>query len=246
MSLKGKVALITGGSTGVGKTVGIMLAKRGATIVINHINTYDHAVKTAEEIKAAGGEAMIIEADISNDSAVKEMAGKIEKAYGKVDFLVYCAGTTKIIDLDNFEAITDEIWDKIFDVNIKGFFYCARAVIPLMKKGAGCSIVSIGSTAGINGVGSSIPYALSKASVHCLTKTLARVLAPDIRVNSIAPAAISTTWRAGEEERMQKVGGNSPLQRISSPEDIAELICVMLTQPSLTGQIISPNNGLII
>ena len=91
-----------------------------------------------------------------------------------------------------------------------------------------------------------LPYAVSKAAVHCLTKSLARALAPDIRVNCIAPAAISTRWWVGEEEKMYRLSGNLPLQRVSTPEDIAELICSLLIQPSMTGQVISPNNGMLI
>ena len=115
-----------------------------------------------------------------------------------------------------------------------------------MKNQKDCSILNMGSIAGLTGSGSSLPYAVSKAAVHCLTKSLARALAPDIRVNCIAPAAISTRWWAGEEEKMYRLSGNLPLQRISTPEDIAELICSLLFQPSMTGQIISPNNGMLI
>lgn len=109
-----------------------------------------------------------------------------------------------------------------------------------------CAILNMGSIAGITGSGSSLPYAASKGAVHCLTKSLARALAPDIHVNCIAPAAISTQWWSAEEEKMYRLSGSLPLQRISTPEDIAELICNILTQPSMTGQIISPNNGMLI
>lgn len=104
----------------------------------------------------------------------------------------------------------------------------------------------MGSIAGLAGSSSSLPYAMSKAAVHCLTKSLTWALVPDIRVNCIAPAAISTRWWAGGEEKMYRLSGNLALQRVSTPEDIAELICSLLIQPFMTGQVISPNNGMLI
>jgi 3-oxoacyl-[acyl-carrier protein] reductase len=115
-----------------------------------------------------------------------------------------------------------------------------------MKQQKMGSILNMGSIAGITGSGSSLPYAVSKAAVHGLTKSLAHALAPDIRVNCIAPAAVSTRWWKGEEEKMQRLSGHLPLQRISVPEDIADLIGAIVTQESMTGQIISPNNGMVI
>ncbi|MDF2588556.1 MAG: short-chain dehydrogenase/reductase, partial [Anaerocolumna sp.] len=153
---------------------------------------------------------------------------------------------TKQIELSDFDAVTDDIWDQLIDVNVKGMFYCARAVAPYMKKNNKGSIINIGSIAGITGSGSSLPYAVSKAAVHGLTKSLAHALAPQIRVNCIAPAAVDTKWWKGEEEKMMRLSGHLPLQRISTPDDIAELIYAILIQESMTGQIISPNNGMVI
>ncbi|MGO4372754.1 SDR family NAD(P)-dependent oxidoreductase [Paenibacillus sp. MCAF20] len=165
MDVQNKVALITGGGTGIGRAVSIELARRGASVVIN------------------------------------------------------------------------------YDVNVKGMFFCARAVAPLMKQNKQGAIVNVGSIAGLTGLGSSLPYAVSKAAVHGLTKSLARALAPVIRVNSVAPGAVATRWWEGREEQMKKLSGNVLLERVSSPDEIAMLICSLLEQDSMTGQIVTADCG---
>lgn len=246
MKFVNKVVLVTGGGTGVGRAVCVALAKQGAVVVLNYAHSYAEAQKTVEEIQSNGGQIAAIKADVSDDSAVQEMVLKIQKEFGDVHYLVNNASITKQIELSDLESVTDEIWEALFSVNVRGMFYCARAVAPLMKGQKDSAILNMGSIAGITGSGSSLPYAVSKAAVHGLTKSLAHALAPDIRVNCIAPAAISTRWWAGEEEKMYRLSGRLPLQRISTPEDIAELVCCILTQESMTGQIISPNNGMVI
>lgn len=246
MKFQDKVALVTGGGTGVGRATCIHLAEQGAAVALNYAHSFTEAQETVEEIKSKGGKIIAVKADISDDSAVHEMVLEVQRELGAIHYLVNNASITKQIELSNLEAVTDDVWDKLISVNVKGMFYCARAVVPLMKKEKGGAILNMGSIAGITGSGSSLPYAVSKSAVHGLTKSLARALAPHIRVNCIAPAAISTRWWAGEEQKMVRLSGNLPLQRISTPEDIAELICCILTQESMTGQIISPNNGMLI
>jgi 3-oxoacyl-[acyl-carrier protein] reductase len=174
------------------------------------------------------------------------MVQQVLSHYGTIHCLVNNASITRQIELSDLEAATDEVWKQLMDVNLMGMFYCARAVAPVMKANQIGSILNMGSIAGITGSGSSLPYAVSKAAVHGLTKSLAHALAPEIRVNCIAPAAVATRWWKGEEEKMRRLSGLLPLQRISTPEDIAGLIIAILTQDSMTGQIISPNNGMVI
>lgn len=133
--------------------------------------------------------------------------------------------------------------DELFDVNVKGMFFCARAVSPFMKTNKHGAIVNLGSIAGQNGLGSSLPYAVSKSAVHRLTKSLARALAPDIRVNCVVPGTVATRWWSGREDQMKKLAPNLLLQRISSPEDIAQMICATLEQEAMTGQIITVDSG---
>ncbi|WP_425524897.1 SDR family NAD(P)-dependent oxidoreductase [Paenibacillus dendritiformis] len=126
---------------------------------------------------------------------------------------------------------------------MKGTFYCIKAALPFLRQGEDPAIVNIGSVAGITGFGSSVPYAVTKSAVHGLTKSLAFSLAPDIRVNCIAPGAVDTRWWKGNEEKMKALAGNILLKRISTPEDIAETVCYTLVEKSLTGQIITVDNG---
>ena len=246
MDIYNKVIIVTGGGTGIGKAACKKLAEKGAKIVLNYNHSKQEAIDTANELKTIGAEVLLLQANVSQDNEVREMVQKTLSHFGNIHFLINNASITKQIELSNLEAVTDDIWSNLLDVNLKGMFYCARAVAPIIKQNKVGSILNMGSIAGITGSGSSLPYAVSKAAVHGLTKSLAHALAPEIRVNCVAPAAVSTRWWTGEEEKMKRLSGHLPLQRISTPEDSADLICAILTQDSMTGQIISPNNGMII
>jgi len=242
MDLNNKVVLVTGGGTGIGRATSLLLGKRGAIVVVNYSRSLPDAEETVQLINNQGGRAVAIQADVSQDKEVRNMIDTIVQQFGTIDLLVNNASITRHIPMDNLEAATEDVWDALFDVNVKGMFYCARAVAPFMKKQNG-AIVNLGSIAGQTGLGSSLPYAVSKAAVHGLTKSLARALAPDIRVNCIVPGAVATRWWAGREAQMNQLAPNLPLQRISTPEDIASMICAALEQEAMTGQIITVDSG---
>ncbi|KRE93365.1 3-ketoacyl-ACP reductase [Paenibacillus sp. Soil766] len=243
MQLTNKVALVTGGGTGIGRAVSFALAKRGAAVAVNYSRSKEDAEETAQRIIEEGGRAIAIQADVSNNNEVSEMVRSIEHLLGYVEVLVNNASITHHIPLPDLDAVTEDIWDVLFDVNVKGMFYCARAVAPMMKTSGQGAIVNVGSIAGLTGIGSSLPYAISKSAVHGLTKSLARALAPHIRVNCVAPGAVATRWWAGREEQMQKLAPNLLLKQISIPEDIAQFICAALEQEAMTGQIITVDSG---
>jgi len=243
MDLTNKVALVTGGGTGIGRATSIALAQRGATVAVNYSRSETDANETVQMIANTGGQAIAIQADVSQDREVREMVDQIVQQCRTVDLLVNNASITRHIPLDDLEAATEEVWNELYAVNVKGMFYCARAVAPWMKKNKQGAIVNVGSIAGLTGAGSSLPYAVSKAAVHGLTKSLARALAPEIRVCSVVPGAVATRWWAGQEERMQRLSNNLLLQRIAAPDDIAKLICAVLEQESMTGQIITVDSG---
>ncbi|MBA2682353.1 MAG: SDR family NAD(P)-dependent oxidoreductase [Ktedonobacteraceae bacterium] len=243
MDIKNKVALVTGGGTGIGRATSIMLAERSAIVVVNYSRSQSDAEETVQAIQNAGGRAIALQADVSQDREVREMVDSIVQQFGTVDLLVNNASVTRHIPLADLEAATDDVWDELYGVNVKGMFYCARAVAPLMKQKKQGAIVNVGSIAGLTGSGSSLPYAVSKAAVHGLTKSLAQALAPAIRVCCIAPGAVATRWWAGQEERMQQLSPKLLLQRISTPDDIAKIICAALEQESMTGQIITVDGG---
>jgi 3-oxoacyl-[acyl-carrier protein] reductase len=243
MDLRNKVALVTGGGTGIGRATCVALARRGAAVAVNYSRSQTDADETAQWIHDEGGRAIAIRADVAQDSEVREMVNTIVQHFGTVDLLVNNASITRHIPLDDLEAATEEVWDELYAVNVKGMFYCARAVAPWMKKNKQGAIVNVGSIAGLSGSGSSLPYAVSKAAVHGLTKSLAHALAPEIRVCSVAPGAVATRWWAGREEQMNRLSSNLLLQRIATPDDIAALICSALEQESMTGQIITVDSG---
>jgi 3-oxoacyl-[acyl-carrier protein] reductase len=243
MNLLNKVAIVTGGGTGIGKATSIALAGRGAHVVVNYSRSKSDADETVQWINSNGGHALAIQADVSHDVEVRDMVEQIVQQFGTIDLLVNNASITSHIPLDDLDAATDDVWDHLFDVNVKGMFHCARAVAPYMKKSKQGAIVNLGSIAGLTGLGSSLPYAVTKAAVHALTKSLARALAPDIRVNCVVPGAVATRWWAGKEEQMKKLAPTLLLQRISTPEDIAQLICAALEQEAMTGQIITVDSG---
>lgn len=243
MELKNKIALVTGGGTGIGKATSHALAKRGAIVIVNYSRSETDATETMQQINSAGGQAIALQADVSRDNEVRWMVDAIVAQFGTVDLLVNNASITKHIAMDDLEMVTEEVWDELFAVNVKGMFYCARAVAPHMKKNQKGAIVNLGSIAGQTGLGSSLPYAVSKAAVHGLTKSLARSLAPDISVNCIVPGAVATRWWAGREEQMSRLAPQLLLKRLSTPEDLASMICATLEQEAMTGQIITVDSG---
>ncbi|KAF1678342.1 MULTISPECIES: SDR family NAD(P)-dependent oxidoreductase [Bacillus] len=243
MNVMNKIALVTGGGTGIGRAASIELAKRGAIVAVNYSRSQFEAEETVETIKKDGGQAFTIQADVSKNSEVQDMVQSIVKIYGTIDILINNASITRHIPMDDLEAATEDIWDELYAVNVKGMFFCARAAVPFMKKSKAGAIVNVGSIAGVTGAGSSMPYAVSKSAVHGLTKSLAHALAPEIRVSGVAPGAVATRWWAGREEKMKSMIGTLLLQRIAEPDDVAKLICSLVEQESLTGQIITIDSG---
>ncbi|MCY7824792.1 SDR family NAD(P)-dependent oxidoreductase [Bacillus spizizenii] len=243
MNVMNKIALVTGGGTGIGRAASMELAKRGVIVAVNYSRSQSEAEETVEMIQRDGGRAFAIQADVSKNSEVQDMVRLIVKIYGPIDVLINNASITRHIPMDDLEAATEDIWDELYAVNVKGMFFCARAVVPFMKKSKAGAIVNVGSIAGLTGAGSSMPYAVSKSAVHGLTKSLAHALAPEIRVSGVAPGAVATRWWAGREEKMKSMIGTLLLQRIAEPEDVAKLICSLVEHESLTGQIITIDSG---
>jgi 3-oxoacyl-[acyl-carrier protein] reductase len=243
MELRNKVVLVTGGGTGIGRATSLALAKRGAAVAVNYSRSKDEAEDTVRAIRQAGGLALAVLADVSREDEVRGMVAAIARDLGSVDALVNNAGITRHLPFDDLEAADEEVWDELYAVNVKGMFFCARAVAPYMIANRQGAIVNVGSIAGLTGLGSSLPYAVSRAAVHGLTKSLAHALKPHIRVNCVVPGAVATRWWAGREEQMKRLAPRLLLQRIAEPEDIAQLICAVLEQEAMTGQIITADSG---
>lgn len=241
--LADKVAIVTGGATGIGAAVARLLASQGARVAVVYSRSESEAASTVAAIEAAGGHASAIRADVSVPAQVNAAVRSVMHTYGRIDYLVNNAGITRQLPFHDLDAITDDMWEPLFAVNVRGAFCLSRDAAPFLRKQAGSAIVNVGSVAGVTGYGSSLPYAVSKAALHGLTRSLARALAPDIRVNCVAPGAVATRWWEGNERKMRELAGVLPLGRISTPEDIADTVLTLLTASSMTGQIVVTDNG---
>ncbi|KMY55863.1 3-ketoacyl-ACP reductase [Bacillus sp. FJAT-27231] len=246
MKLVNKSIIITGAGTGIGKATALKLANEGAKVVIHYYESACDAEEVVRKIREQGGEAFSFKANVANEEEVIKMVAKTVEVYGAVDGLVNNASITAHISMNDLDSVTDQVWNKLFDVNVKGMFYCIKAVVPHMKQQGSGVIINMGSVAGVTGIGSSIPYAATKSAIHTMTRSLAIALAPEIRVNAIAPGAVDTKWWNGNEEKMYHLAGKLPLKRISTPEDIAESIVFQMIQNSITGQTFIVDNGQIL
>ncbi len=244
--LQGKTALVTGSATGIGRAIALRLAREGVHIAINYSKSEKEAVETQRLVEAEGVRALLLQATVSDDRQVRNMVKRTIETFGRLDILVNNAGVTDFVDHNDLEGLKDEYWDRVMDVNVKGMFYCCRAAADALKRQKGC-IVNITSVAGMTGLGSSIAYAASKAAAISVTKSLARVLAPEVRVNSIAPGIVQTRWVEGRDEHVRRLAQGTPLGRVAVPEDIAEAAYALIASAGfVTGQNVVVDGGMFI
>jgi 3-oxoacyl-[acyl-carrier protein] reductase len=250
MDLDGKVAIVTGGGTGIGRAVCMRLAQAGAkAVIVNYSRSADDAQATAAELGTMGTEAIAHQADVADDAAVKAMVAATTDRYGRLDVLVNNAGTTHFIAHPDLDGLTEEVWNDILSVNLKGTFYCCRAAAGDLRKAKGV-IVNMASIAGHRGSGSSIAYAVSKAGVLQLTRALAVALAPDVRVNSVSPGLVSTRWfrqRFGDEAwaaQEEQFVAETPLGVVATPDHVAQAVMAMIAADQVTGQDLVVDGGL--
>jgi 3-oxoacyl-[acyl-carrier protein] reductase len=241
--LSGKVALITGGGTGIGRATALLLAGEGVDVAVNYSRSKEDAEKTVADVKALGRKAIAVQANVAEDASCRAMVETVVSELGKLDILINNAGTTRMVALDDLEGLTEEDWDTIMDVNVKGTFFCCRAAIPKMKATGGGQIVSTASIAGTTGQGSSIAYSASKAAIICMTQSLAVSQAPEIQVNAVSPGLVETRWVAGWEENNARHAKGTPMQRNGYAEDVAEAIVGILLSPFVTGQNLVVDGG---
>lgn len=249
MRVEGKAALVTGGGTGVGRATTLALARLGCSVAVNYSRSKDDAERTASEAEALGVRAIAIRADVAEDAECRRLVDASVRALGRLDVLVQSAGTTRFIQHHDLEKVAADDWSRIFDVNVRGAFQCARAARGAILESGGGEIVNVSSSAGIGGIGSSIPYCASKAALNNLTITLARALAPQIRVNAVAPGFITGRWLerglgAAYEPIKQAIEAKAPLHRVCEPDDVAAAIVGLITGSDLvTGQVLVVDGG---
>lgn len=250
MELEGKTAIVTGSAVGVGRATAIDLAKRGANVVINYSRSEDDAREAVRLVEAEGAKALLVKADVSDDVQVRSMVGQAVEKFGALHVLVNNAATTHFVGFADLEGMKAEYWDDIFDVNVKGAFFCARAAAPAMRQAGQGAIVNVASVAGVRALGSSIAYAASKAALINMTVALARVLGPEIRVNAVAPGFIETRWlRNGLGDQIYEAAkkdqiNRAPLKAVCQPEDVSQLILSLIEGADLvTGECIVIDGG---
>jgi 3-oxoacyl-[acyl-carrier protein] reductase len=246
--LDGNVVLVTGAAVGIGRAIAEACGREGAKVVVNYSKSRQDAQETEHLIKRAGGETLLIQADVANDIEVRTMIAQTLEVFGRIDLLVNNAGITAFVDFTDLEGLTDEVWDRLYQVNVKGTFNCCRAVVAPMKRQGRGRIINIASTAGLRPQGSSIAYCCSKAAVIHLSKCLARTLGPEIQVNVIAPGFIAgTNWNVGRsnlEVMIAKAGQLAPLNRVGTPEDIADAVLFLATRGDfMTGDVMVVDGG---
>lgn len=241
-----RIALVTGSATGIGRACAVRLAKLGFDVVVNYSRSESEARETLSLVEACGVRGLLLRCDVGDDAAVRRMFDTVAAEFGRLDVLVNNAAMTYFIDHADLEALTEEKWDDILRTNLKGPFFCCRAATPLLRKAGSGAIVNISSVAGISGEGSSIAYAASKGGVNTLTRSLARCLAPAIRVNAVCPGPVDTRWLRAvmSEEQLQQRTSTYPLQRAAFPEDIADAVIYLATGTTLTtGQCLVVDGG---
>ena len=244
MELKGKVALVTGGAQGIGRAVALLLARNGADVAVSDIRL-EKAEETAKEIEALGRGAMATRADVAKSDDVEHLVEAILGRFGQIDILVNNAGIAK----DKLILrMTEEDWDAVLDVNLKGTFHCTKAVIRHMSKQRKGKIVNIASVVGEMGNAGQANYSASKAGVIGFTKTIAREFAQrGINVNAIAPGYIETPMTdALPEKAKEDLKRLIPMERLGQPEDVAAAVLFLVSEASsyITGQVLNVNGGI--
>ncbi len=252
MKVDGKAAIVTGGGTGVGRATALKLAGLGCNVLINYSRSRDEAEQTVAEIAALGVRGVAVMADVRNDADCRGMVATALAGFGRLDVLVNNAATTAFIPHDNLEGVGLEDWQRIFETNVIGVFQCIRAAREALVASGNGEIINVSSVAGLIATGSSIPYCASKAALNNMTVSLARVLAPVVRVNAVAPGMITTRWLQnglgeGYQAALARTTEKAILKRVCSAEDVADLIVNVITGPDLiTGQILPIEGGVLL
>jgi NAD(P)-dependent dehydrogenase (short-subunit alcohol dehydrogenase family) len=231
-----QVALVTGAAKRIGRSIALRLAKEGADVVVNYATSKAEADELASEIQSLGRRAIVLQADVSQRADVHRMFAAIDREFGRLDILVNNAG---MFFEAKFEQLTDEQWDRIMNANLKSQFLCAQAAAPLMKRHGRGRIINLSSLGGILPWPAYTHYCVSKAGSIMLTKCLARALAPEILVNSVAPGTIQFPDKAPDQDYIKRV----PLHRTGTGEDIADAVVYFATADFVTGQILAVDGG---
>lgn len=245
-----QAAIVTGSATGVGAATALGLARRGWDVLINYTKSEQEAREIESACRQAGADTLLLQGDVADDAACRAMAAAAVDRWKRLDGLVNNAGITTFAGSANWDALDAATFEKIMGVNVIGAFQMVRACAPHLKASEG-AIVNVSSIAGALGIGSSVPYVASKGALNAMTLHLARVLAPDVRVNAVCPGLITTRWfkdgigEQGYEALKAAYERSTPLRRACTAEDVAEAVIWLLDAArTVTGELVLLDSGM--
>jgi len=247
MDIRGKVALVTGGGTGLGRVIAHQLAAEGMDIAIQYAHSQEEALATVTSLRNLGVRATAVQGDLHAASVTevsRRLIDEVASQFGRLDLLINNAGTTRSVPFAQVDALTEADWDAALNVNTKAPFLLTQAAAPLLRQQGGGQVINTASIAGLRAIGSSIAYAASKAALIHLTKCLAVALAPEIRVNAIAPGLLQTRWIAiFTDEQLEAVTQLAPLKKAADLDDTAAAYVMLAKNESMTGAVIAIDAG---
>lgn len=238
--LQGRVALVTGSSSGIGEATARHLSLAGANIVVNSSSSVEAGTTVAEALPT---DSIYVQADVSDPEQNQRLIDATIGRFGRLDILVNNAGWTQFVDHTDLEGLSDDIFKKTFDVNVFGTWSVTKAAMPHLRQSEDGNIVNVTSVAGLRPVGSSIAYAMSKAALNHLTVLLARSFGP-VRVNAVAPGLIATPWTDGWDDMHSLVAQRAPLSRSGTPDEVAKVVLSLIGNTYVTGEVVVVDGGL--
>jgi len=246
MKFKNKVVLVTGGSTGLGRAMCLHFAREGAAVIVNYSKSKERAQEVVDRIGAMGGQAADIQADVSRDSQARQLIEKAVARFGRLDILINNAAWTRFIPHKELEELSEDVLENTWSVIVKAPVYCTRAAVPHLRKNGAGSVINITSSAAYTAMGSSVIYCAAKAALASITKSLARALAPEIRVNAIAPGFVDTGFVNWSPEVLEHLKRKTRLGRPVVAEDIADAAVFLAADANAsTGQTILVDGGVV-
>ena len=246
MKFKDKVVLVTGGAKGLGRAMCLQFAREGAAVIVNYSKSKERAEEVVDSIEATGGQAADIQADVSRDIQARQLIENAVARFGRLDILINNAGWTRFVPHNELEELSEEVLENTWSVIVKAPIYCTRAAVPYLKENGAGSVINITSSAAFTAMGSSVIYCAAKAALASITKSLARALAPEIRVNAIAPGFVDTGFVNWSAEVLEHLKRKTRLGRPVVAEDIAEAAVFLAANANAsTGQTILVDGGVV-